>query len=246
MDERFEGGPHRAQAVELAIRRSQIFRRKSSCVASQWGLLGRITILVVSVCAMITQLAGCSSPRESEVTVSAKNAKTLLLAKSEIGRGWSILQAESATKSRQISNVTNCRLGPNQSPVGGVIAKISFISPGALSEVDEVLIGPATPSDAYIRLLDWVRHCERTIDQVSLSSGSRKPISYPFKPAASPGVGTSSIGFEAKLGPMGNARSYFRYYVEVGDSIVELSVLGRETESFAVRTVKLAVNKLAS
>jgi hypothetical protein len=174
----------------------------------------RVIFVGASTCALIIQIAGCSSPRQSDVTVSSRNAKALLLTGSEIGRGWSILQPVSTTKLKQLPNEANCRLGPNESPGGGVIASVDFISRGALSEVDESLISPATPPGAYSRLVEYVHHCGLTIDE--LSPGSRKPVSYPLRAVASPGVGTNSIGYEAELGSKANPHFYFRYYIEVG------------------------------
>jgi hypothetical protein len=173
------------------------------------------------------------------------NAKAFLLTGSEIGRGWSILRPVSTTKLEQLSNEANCRLGPDESPGGGVIASVSFISPDALSEMDESLVVPAAPSGAYSRIVDHVHLCVRTIDQVV--PGSRKPVSYPLVSVASPGVGTSSIGLEAELGSKANPHFYFRYYIEVGKVIVEVTTLSRDAgSSFSRRMAVLAVTKVTA
>jgi hypothetical protein len=171
----------------------------------------------------------------------------LLLTAREIGRGWSILQPVSTKKLEQVSNEANCRLSPDESPVGGVTASVIFISPGALSEVGETVVSPASPSGAYSRLLDYVDHCGRTIEGALPNSGSRKLASYPLRAVASPGVGTKSIGFEAELGSKADPPFYFKYYIEVGRVIVELTTIDRETgSSFAHRIAKLAVTKVAA
>ena len=206
----------------------------------------RLILVGASTCALVILIAGCSSPGQSDVTVSPRSAKALLLTGSEIGHGWSILQPVSTANLKQIPNEANCRLGPDVSPVGGVIASVSFISNGALSEVDESLISPTTASGAYSRLLNYVHHCGRTVDEAP-SRGSQKPVSFPLRAVASPGVGIKSVGFDAELGSKDNPNFYFKYYVEVGKVIVELTTLGRDVgASFAHRIVKLAVNKVTA
>jgi hypothetical protein len=208
MAERFGNGPG-ALAPEFGNNHLDVYRHPEVCPAPRRRNISlKIIFVGASTCALIVQLAGCSSPRQSDVRVSSRSPKALLLNASEIGRGWSILQPVSTTKLEQLSNEANCRLGPHESPVGGVIASVMFISPGALSEVGETVISPATPSGAYSRLLDHVNHCARTIDQAL--PGSRKPASYPLRAVASPGVGTNSIGFEAVLGSKDNSHFYFR------------------------------------